>query len=103
MRDPAVIVDTDDIYTLSFDLPVGVDRDGLDVSVSDRLLTVKALVTQEERPRPSPSRGGWVTRSSRTDSVSRSFVLPEGVIASSASVSLSADGNKAEVKRIRHT
>ncbi|CAM9899474.1 unnamed protein product, partial [Hapterophycus canaliculatus] len=87
MRDPAVIVDTDQLYALSFDLPVGANRDGLDVSISDRLLTVKAHVTHEDHTRPSTSRSGWLTRSSRTDSVSRSFILPEGVSESSASVS----------------
>lgn len=96
ISDPAVAQDTDDLYALTFDLPAEVDHDGLEVSVSGRLLTVKARITREEDSGPSASRGGWVTRSSRTDSVSRSFVLPDGISASTATASLSADG-KAEV------
>ncbi|CAM9733792.1 unnamed protein product [Ectocarpus sp. 12 AP-2014] len=94
--DPAVILETDDLYTLAFDLPAGVDHDGLEVSVSDRLLTVKASITREQEADPFTTRGGWVTRSSRVDSVSRSFVLPEGLVESSATASL-AEG-KAEVR-----
>ncbi|CAN0132485.1 unnamed protein product [Ectocarpus sp. 8 AP-2014] len=94
--DPAVILETDDLYTLAFDLPAGVDHDGLEVSVSDRLLTVKASITREQESDPFTTRGGWVTRSSRVDSVSRSFVLPEGLVESSATASL-AEG-MAEVK-----
>eukprot|EP00903_Cladosiphon_okamuranus_P010944 g10336.t1 len=97
ISNPTVTEDTDDLYTLSFDLPADVDHDGLEVSVSGRLLTVKATVTREEDAGPSARRGGWVTRSSRTDSVSRSFVLPEGLSTSSAAASLLSDG-KAEVK-----
>ncbi|CAM9777478.1 unnamed protein product [Ectocarpus fasciculatus] len=94
--DPAVVQETDDLYTLAFDLPAGVDHDGLEVSISGRLLTVKASITREQEADPFTSRGGWVTRSSRVDSVSRSFVLPEGLVESSATASL-AEG-KAEVK-----
>ncbi|CAN0017910.1 unnamed protein product [Ectocarpus sp. 4 AP-2014] len=94
--DPAVVQETDDLYTLAFHLPAGVDHDGLEVSVSDRLLTVKASITREQEADPFTTRGGWVTRSSRVDSVSRSFVLPEGLVESSATASL-AEG-KAEVR-----
>ncbi|CAB1117150.1 unnamed protein product [Ectocarpus sp. CCAP 1310/34] len=94
--DPAVILETNDLYTLAFDLPAGVDHDGLEVSVSDRLLTVKASITREQEADPFITRGGWVTRSSRVDSVSRSFVLPEGLVESSATASLSE--GKAEVR-----
>ena len=97
ISDPTVTQDTDDLYALSFDLPADVDHDGLEVSVSRRLLTVKARVTREEDAGPPARRGGWVTRSSRTDSVSRSFVLPEGLSTSSAAASLLSDG-KAEVR-----
>eukprot|EP00752_Nemacystus_decipiens_P005348 g4849.t1 len=97
ISDPTVSRDTDGLYTLTFDLPADVDHDGLEVSVSERLLTVKARVTREEEAGPSARRGRWVTRSSRTDSVSRSFVLPEGLSTSSAAASLLPDG-KAEVK-----
>lgn len=96
ISDPTVVQDTDELYALTFDLPVEVDHDGLEVSVTGRLLTVKACITREEGSGPSASRGGWVMRSSRTDSVSRSFVLPEGISASTATASLSAEG-KAEV------
>lgn len=99
ISDPTVTQDTDDLYTLTFDLPADVDRDGLEVSVSGRLLTVKVRVTREEDAGPSARRGGWVTRSSTTDSVSRSFVLPEGLSTSSAAASLLSDG-KAEVRSI---
>ena len=91
--DPEV-VETGDTYKLTFDLPADVDRDGLDVSVSGRLLTVKAQVTHEDSN--ADTRGGWVARSSRTDSVSRSFVLPEGVSSSSATASHTSEG-KAEI------
>lgn len=91
--------ETDDLYTLAFDLPAGVDHDGLEVSVSGRLLTVKASITREQEADPFTSRGGWVTRSSRVDSVSRSFVLPEGLVESSATASL-AEG-KAEVRPVK--
>lgn len=91
--DPEV-VETGDTYKLTFDLPAEVDRDGLDVSVSGRLLTVTARVTHEDAS--ADTRGGWVTRSSRTDSVSRSFVLPEGISSSGATASLTAEG-KAEI------
>ena len=94
--DPTVTQDTDDLYTLTFDLPADVDHDGLEVSVSGRVLTVKIRMTREEDADPSARWGGWVTRSSRTDSVSRSFVLPEGLSSSSAAASLLSDG-KAEV------
>lgn len=97
ISDPTVVQDSADLYTLAFDLPEDVDQDGLEVSVSGRLLTVKARMTREESASPSAGRGGWVTRSSRTDSVSRSFVLPEGLSASSATASLLPNG-KAEVR-----
>lgn len=91
--DPEV-VESGESYKLTFDLPAEMDRDGLDVSVSGRFLTVKARVTYEDSS--ADTRGGWVMRSSRTDSVSRSFVLPEGVSPSSATTYLSPEG-KAEV------
>lgn len=91
--DPEV-VETGDTYKLTFDLPAEVDRDGLDVSVSGRLLTVKARATHEDSS--ASTFGGWVTRSSRTESVSRSFVLPEGLSPSGATASLTPEG-KAEV------
>ncbi|CAN0186556.1 unnamed protein product [Ectocarpus sp. 8 AP-2014] len=94
--DPAVILETDDLYTLAFDLPAGVDHDGLEVSISDRLLTVKVSISREQEADPFTTRGGWVTRSSRVDSVSRSFVLPEGLVESSATASLTE--GKAEVR-----
>lgn len=102
--DPDVSV-TDDNYKLTFDLPTEVDEDGLDVSVSGRLLTVTARITREDSRRggnssaggAAPGRGGWVTRSSQTDSVSRSFVLPEGVPTSRVTAAWIADG-KVEIK-----
>ncbi|CAN0373955.1 unnamed protein product [Pylaiella littoralis] len=96
ISDPTVAKDTDDLYALTFDLPADVDHDGLEVVVTGRLLTVKARITREEDSGPSASRGGWVMRSSRTDSVSRSFVLPEGISTSTATASLSAN-SRAEV------
>lgn len=97
ISDPTVVEDSADVYRLAFDLPEEVGQDGLEVSVSGRLLTVKARTTREESAGPSASRSGWVTRSSRTDSVSRSFVLPEGLTTSSATASLLSNG-KAEVR-----
>lgn len=94
---PTVVEDTDALYTLRFDLPAGIDHDGLEVTVSGRFLTIKARVIREEAAVPSPGQVGWVARSSKTESISRSFVLPEGISASSATASLLSDG-KAEVR-----
>lgn len=100
VRNPEVS-ETDSNYKLTFDLPTEVDEDGLDVAVSGRLLTIKARVTREGssggNPGGGPSRGGWVSRSSQTDSVARSFVLPEGISSSGVTASWIADG-KVEVK-----
>lgn len=77
LGEPA-ITNTDEAYKLTFKMPDSVTQDDLDISVSDRVLTVKARVTREDESNGG-SWGGWVSRSSRTDSVARSFVLPEDV------------------------
>lgn len=76
-------------YTLIFKLPPDVKGDGLDVSVSGRLLTVEARVTRgggscggEAEGGGAPGRGGggdWETPFTRTHSAARSFVIPVGV------------------------
>lgn len=77
--------ETDTGYTLTFNLPSDVTEEGLDVSVSGRLLTLEVRVTREEKPSgggeahgaSDQGGGGWVSRS--THSAARSFVLPDGV------------------------
>ena len=73
-------------YTLIFKLPPDVKGDGLDVSVSGRLLTVEARVTREGRYCSGDAEGGapgagggWETAFTRTHSAARSFVIPVGV------------------------
>lgn len=98
ITDPEV-TDTEDSYQLAFSLPSKVEQDGFDVSVSGSLLTVKARVTRETSGNDTGRRGGgWVTRSSRTDSVARSFVLPEGVSSSGVKTAWVSDGQVLQVK-----
>lgn len=103
ITDPEVI-DTEDSYQLAFSLPNKVEQDDFDVSVSGSLLTVNARVTRETSGNDTGRRGGgWVTRSSRTDSVSRSFVLPEGVSSSGVKTTWASDGQVLQVKFIKGT
>ena len=88
------LVNTDSSYELTFSLPADVAQDDFDVSVSGSLLTVK--VTHESSG-GAVRRGGWVTRSSRTDSLSRSFMLPEDVSSSSITTAWVSDG-KVQIK-----
>lgn len=108
VRQPEV-ADTEKDYTLAFEVPSDVDEEnGLDVSVSGRLLTVTLKRTIEEssengrgprgRRRGGVIGGGWVSRSSHTDTVARSFVLPEGVSTSGVTASRNAGTGKLEVK-----
>lgn len=110
LRDPGLritdpeVIDTEDSYQLAFSLPNKVEQDGFDVSVSGSLLTVKARVTRETSGNDAGRRGGgWVTRSSRTDSVSRSFVLPEGVSSNGVKTTWASDGQVLQVKFIKGT
>lgn len=100
VEDPDV-AETDTGYTLTFNLPEEVQEDGLDVSVSGRVLTVEVRVARKNKPGDaadaSAGRGGWVSHSSRTHSAARSFVLPVGVAASDVTASWVSDG-KVEVK-----
>lgn len=76
-------------YTLIFKLPPDVKGDGLDVSVSGRLLTIEARVTRGGASCGSDAEGGatpgggggggWETPFTRTHSAARSFVIPVGV------------------------
>lgn len=96
LGEPVVTSDTSNEYKLRFALPPDIDDDGLDVSVSGRFLTVKAKMTREEDPeaggRSRAFGGGWVSRSTRTDTMSRQFVLPEGVSTSGVSATWRVDG-----------
>lgn len=72
-------------YSLIFKLPPDVKGDGLDVSVSGRLLTIEARVTRGGASCGSDAEGGggggggWETPFTRTHSAARSFVIPVGV------------------------
>lgn len=96
------IADNVDSYQLTFDLPTEVDQSCFDASVSGSLLTVKVRVTRDT------SEGddirlieGWVIkRSSRTDSASRSFLLPDDVSSSSVETAWLSDG-RVQVKFIK--
>lgn len=100
VEDPDV-AETDTGYTLTFNLPEEVREDGLDISVSGRVLTVEVRVARKDKlgdaADASAGRGGWVSHSSRTHSAARSFVLPVGVAASDVTASWVSDG-KVEVK-----
>lgn len=104
IEDPDV-AETDTGYTLTFNLPKEVQENGVDISVSGRLLTVEVRVTSEEKPAgdaadtgaagaaAGPRPGECVpSRSSRTHSAARSFVLPIGVAASDVTASWVSDG-----------
>lgn len=104
------VTDTEQDYKLTFALPVEVDElNGLNISISGRLLTVRAKATREETTGTDPRRrghggghggGSWFSRSSRTDTVARSFVIPEGVSTSGATTHTSgtSEGNTLEVR-----
>lgn len=94
LADPEV-QDTDKEYRLTFTLPEGVQPDDFNVAITGGLVTVKVEVTREKSD-ASTGRRGWASRSSRTDSVSRSFVLPEGIASSDAIMSRTEEG-KVEV------
>ena len=97
------VTDTGDTYKLTFEVSALVDCDGLDVSVSGRLLTVKVqrgfskTDTDTDTDAGTHRSSGWVTRRNRTtgidSTISRSFVLPEGVSASEGIASLTPEGN----------
>lgn len=74
--------ETDTGYTLIFNLPHDVKGDGLDVSVSGRILTVEARLTLEGGGggRAGAGVGEWEAAPLiRTHSAARSFVIPVGV------------------------
>eukprot|EP00752_Nemacystus_decipiens_P012769 g11308.t2 len=69
--------ETDDGYALTFNLPAEVTEDGLDLTVSGRLLTIEARVTREST---DSSKGSDTSRSTtRTHATARSFILPDDV------------------------
>lgn len=101
------ITDTKEDYTMTFRVPADVDEgNGLDVSITDRLMTVRAKATREDTPEPDRGGrvggGGWFSRSSRTDTVCRSFVIPEGVstagVTTSRTTAEGGDGGKLQVR-----
>ncbi|CAM9450348.1 unnamed protein product [Hapterophycus canaliculatus] len=98
-------------YKLTFNLPDAVTEDGLDISVSGRLLTIEARVTNPEshkiKSKTAGSSGknrGWVViRSARpTHAAARSFVLPDGV-SNQVAASWVADGTvEVNLAKIAH-
>ena len=96
------VTDVGDTYKLTFEVSALVDRDGLDVSISGRVVTVKVRRGfSAAGPDPDTDTrfrsSGWVTRRNRTtgidSTISRSFTLPEGVSASGGAASLTPEGN----------
>lgn len=80
---PVDIKETDDGYTLSFDLP-GVDRKDVNVEVKDGVITVGA----ERKEEQCGKKDGYTYRERRMGSFSRSFRLPENVKDSDVSARL---------------
>ena len=84
---PAVdIFETDDTITLLADLP-GVEKDGLDINVEDRQLTITGLVKEpEERRQPVYSEygiGGYTRNFKLGDTIDQSKIsasLKDGVL-----------------------
>jgi HSP20 family protein len=84
---PAVdIFETDDAITLLADLP-GVEKDGLDINVEDRQLTITGLVKEpEERRQPVYSEygiGGYTRNFKLGDTIDQSKIsasLKDGVL-----------------------
>ena len=71
---PVDVHETDDGYTLSFDLP-GMDRKDVSVEVKDGVITVSGERKEEE----SKKQGSYTYRERRYGSFYRSFRLPIGV------------------------
>lgn len=80
---PVDIHETEDGYTLSFDLP-GMDRKDVAVEVKDGVVTVSGERKQEE----TKKKDGYTYREKRFGSFSRSFRLPEHVNESEVSAKL---------------
>jgi len=71
---PVDIHETDDGYTLSFDLP-GMDRKDVSVEVKDGVITVSGERKEEE----TKKRGSYTYRERRLGAFYRLFRLPQGV------------------------
>jgi HSP20 family protein len=74
MTAPVDIHETDDGYTLSFDLP-GMDKKDVTVEVKDGAITVSG----ERKVEQTKKEGGYTYRERRLGAFSRSFKLPQGV------------------------
>eukprot|EP00903_Cladosiphon_okamuranus_P005716 g5675.t1 len=94
--------ETEDGYTLTFNLPTAVTEDGLDLSVSGRLLTLEARVTSENihKVQEGGRKGSVITRSkTQTHAAARSFILPDDV-SNEVTASWVADGD-VEVRLVK--
>jgi HSP20 family protein len=74
------VVDREDSYVVAADLP-GFEKSDVDASLSDRRLTVSA----ERSEGSEESEGRYLRRERSRDSVSRTVVLPDAVVADEAS------------------
>jgi len=68
------VVETDAAYEISIELP-GIDREAIEVSISDEMLSVRAEKKEERSEQKETSR--WSER--RYGSMERSFRLPDNV------------------------
>lgn len=83
-------------YTLTFNLPAEAKEEGLDVSISGRILTMEARVTRDmktEGDGESLGSGHWNQRSRSTHSCARSFVLPNSVSSNDVKARWAEDGS----------
>lgn len=73
--------ETEDAYTVKLTMP-GIDKDDIDISVSDGVLTIKGETREEEEKEDENSK--WLVREHRHYSYFRSVRLPSEVIADKA-------------------
>ncbi|CAN0166771.1 unnamed protein product [Discosporangium mesarthrocarpum] len=83
------VVQTPIDYKLIFGIPEGSSQDDVDISVTDRVFTIKS--------KAKTLKGGWVGE----QSLARSFVLPEGVSTDGVSASWAPEVGKVEVKFLK--
>jgi HSP20 family protein len=81
---PVDVLDTGEAYEVCVDLP-GYDREGIDVRLSDRTLTVEAERSTETETESGESGDRYVRRERTRESVSRTVHLPDAVEAGGTS------------------
>ena len=99
---PLDVVEQDDELLVRASIP-GVKVDDIDVSIENRVLTIKA----ETKTEAEHNEGGYLVRERRTGSFLRSLRLPESVDADQAKTSyndgvLTVNLPKAESKKAKH-